>query len=114
MAQSITIGDWQWNSDKTGFWLAERNIYYNHICNSCKMDFSYPVKKDVCPVCNGAIKCREVSLGKIEAASSKEWSSTMNKVPVVNEHMVAAAQQDIREHPMQEAGFDWQHLKDNV
>jgi len=115
MSKSVTnSSDWDWNSDKTCFWLKERNIYYNHLCVECSTRLSYPIRVENCPQCKLKLRSVPISLGKIESASSKEWGSGMNKIPVVPDHMLSAAKQDLKDNPVPEAGFDWDYLKDNL
>lgn len=106
---------WEWNTDKTSFWLKERNNYFTHRCESCKKDFNYPVPVSHCPVCSSKIeKCRARWVGRIEPPSEKEWNNSTSKQPNVNPELAAMARQELAANPVQEAGFDWQHLRDNL
>ncbi len=111
----LSGSDWTWSSDSTCFWLSERSNYYSHRCDSCKASFNYPKEIVTCPICNNlSLKNKQVSLGKIESATSREWSSTMNKNSEVDSHYVVAAKEDLKANPIPEATFDWGHLKDNL
>lgn len=104
-----------WNSDKTAFWLNERNEFFSHLCQECKCRFHYPTSVSVCPKCDAeGVKSAKRWLGKIEAASSKEWNRSSDKYGELDPHYVAAAKQDLQEHPVHEEGFDWGYLKDNL
>jgi hypothetical protein len=104
-----------WNSIKTTFWINERSEYFSHFCPGCGCKFNYPVSVKACPKCDLTdLKSVGRWIGKIEAASSKEWNRSSDKRGELNPHFVEAAKQDLREHPVHEEGFDWGYLKDNL
>ena len=105
---------WDWGSDQKSFWLPERSHYYTHRCDTCKKSFNYPVEISACPVCDSKISSKSVWLGRIEPPSEKEWSNSMNKIPVADPGLLQRAQEELAENPVKEEGFDWQHLRDNL
>lgn len=116
MAGKITSNDgWEWDSEKKCFWLKEKNVYYNHACETCKKNFNYPVSVEVCPVCSDKVsKCKAVWVGRVEPPSEREWDNSQNKRGEVDPTLVQRAKEDLAKNPVKEEGFDWQHLRDNI
>lgn len=111
---STLKSDCSWDSEKKCFWVRSKSEYFKHHCDTCAKDFNYPVQCTSCPVCSSQVSSKSVWIGRIEPPSEKEWSNSMNKVPVANPELLKRAQEDLRENPVHEEGFDWQHLRDNL
>lgn len=116
MAGRVTTSNgWDWDPEKKCFWLEEKNHYFNHVCETCKKDFSYPVQIEVCPVCSAKVsKCRAVWVGRVEPLSEREWDNSQNKRQELDPGLVQRAKDDLAKNPVKEESFDWQHLRDNL
>lgn len=116
MAESIIDNPgWTWDSEKKCFWLQEKSHYFKHSCETCKKEFNYPVSIKYCSVCSSEIaKCKAVWIGRVEPLSEKEWDNSQNKSGELDPQLVQRAKEELSVNPVQEAGFDWQHLRDNI
>lgn len=105
----IQKNEWEWSSDKGGFWIEEKNFYYKHICDNEKY-FNYPIElKDYCLEDCKVIKIEKSYVGKIAGNEAKRTVSEQ-----LDKYYVDAAKKDLQEHPIKEEKFDWQHIKDTM
>lgn len=103
----IKDNTWEWSSDKGGFWVEERNFYYKHICDNDKF-FNYPIQIPVIDGCK-VIKTEKKYVGKIAGNEAKRTTSEE-----LDQYYVDAALKDVKENPIKEDGFDWEHVKQTM
>ena len=99
--------------DLNSFEVEERGHWFINRCKSCESIVNFPTKLEKCFICDtGEFEHRSRTLGKL-TRNAKELSSTYD----VNPEMLARAQQDLADNPVpgtNEAGVDWDYLKENL
>ncbi len=105
----IEEDEWEWGSDKTGFWVEERKGYYRHNCQDGKViNFPIPIKEDIEPYFQ--IKSvNAVPVGKVVGAAAKSFSEG-----AIPKHLIKQAREDVRNNPIHEQGMDWEALRETL
>jgi hypothetical protein len=105
----ISEDSWEWVSDKSGFWVESGGFYFKHHCSNGKF-FNYPIEVknfDINDV--KIVKITKQGIGKVLGSEAQRGVSAE-----VDPYYFKLAEKDLQENPTNEAGFDWEHLKQEM
>jgi hypothetical protein len=99
-----------WTDDNTSFWIEEKSIYVKHFCSNGSY-FNYPIKVSEIPGKIDIIITRveRIRVEKIRGAEDRSQDN-----PGDFGYYSKLAKEDLKEHPVQEQGFDWDHVKNEI
>jgi hypothetical protein len=99
-------------SRESTFSVEERGKWVTHKCTSCKLEFNFPIKLEVCIMCKSVCESRPRGVGKL-TRNPREVSNNWE----VNPELLSQAQEDLAENPVpgsNDSFVDWGHLKENL
>jgi len=111
LAGAVTANHWEWSSDKTSFWVDNKNHYFTHDCKGeCDDSFDYPIPLKRCLVCG------KEGMG-ITKKKVRRTSGLGQNTPIGRhmEYHLKQASEDVKDNPRPEEGaIDWDYLRDNM
>jgi len=108
---AVFANKWEWSSDKTSFWVDNKNHYFNHEClGECDNSFDYPVPLKKCLVCNGGnLNTTKKTVGRVGGVGEN------TPIGQHSEYHLKNAKEDLKNNPRPEEGaIDWDELRDNL